>query len=61
MTKKIKKRRRILNIQGDEHPVKKKVPWLLITGVWVKKAGFMADSQVMVKVKPGKLTLKPMR
>lgn len=60
MKKKIKKRKRILNIQADERPVTKKVPWLLITGGWVKKAGFMADGRVMVKVKPGKLTLKPM-
>ena len=60
MKKKIKKRKRILNIQADERPVKKKIPWLLITGGWVKKAGFMANGRVMVKVKPGKLTLKPM-
>ena len=63
MKNKIQKPTRVLTIQSDTryglHYTFKNVPKLLLTGIWLKNAGFKPGEKVQVEVKPGKLILKP--
>lgn len=61
-SKSVRKRKIYSKFQGGGSricdPQPKEVPWLNVSGIWLRKAGFEVGDQVEITIKPNELHIK---